>query len=127
MIPGRYDLKKYDTHDDTIYQGDTYRSSVMSLPRDLSALGGSSDISDATFTSQLRTEDGELAATFTVSPVAIEASVVKVRLTMAPAVSATVPITGAEIRCFYDLQISKGGWVGTILRGAVKTAREETR
>lgn len=121
MNPGKFNL----TGDRAIYQGDTYvKIAQITLP-DLTEFDGPADLSSATVTAQVRNEAQELLGNFDVE--IINAATRKIRPTMSPEVSAGLPLTDATTSAYWDLQVSEGEWVGTILRGSVSIVRQETQ
>lgn len=120
MIPVSYAL----SGDEAIYQGDTYRGPLITLP-DLSSVGGPEDLSgSAVVSAQIRDASGDLVGSFDVD---VEDDVARqVRPTMSPENTANVPATTVAAPLYWDLQVVDGSWVGTILKGKVKVTGQVT-
>jgi hypothetical protein len=65
-----------------------------------------------------------LLGTFTVTTVSAASR--QVRPTMAPADTEDLPVTDADNKAYWDLQVSASGWVGTPLRGEVVVSKQIT-
>lgn len=112
MIPATLNLELYD--------GDSYRGPVVSLPS-LAPFGGPSDLSGASVDAEIRAKaDSEVAFPFSVEILDPVARTLRLSLTSAQ-VSA-LPRGGV-----WDLQVSQGAFVGTVLAGKVKKLAQVTR
>lgn len=121
MIPGKLNL----TGDMAIYQGDTYiKFAFIDLP-DLSPFDGPSDLTSASVSAQVRDEAQELLGSFDVE--IIDEAERRIRPTMSSAQTAGLPVTDDSLRAYWDLQVTQGEWVGTVLRGNVTVLRQETQ
>lgn len=113
MIPGNYNL--------AIYQGDSYVGPLIQLPS-LSPFGGPSNLSTATVSAQMRQQEWSDAVLATFDVEIISPTERTIRLTLSPDDSAGLPEKGV-----WDLEVSSGGWKGTVLRGSVNVGEEVTR
>ncbi len=112
MIPGSYHIELYD--------GDSYRGPLIVLP-DLSPFGGPPDLTAATVAASVRESLHALESyPFTVEPVNLAER--RVRLTLTGVQTAALPVDGV-----WDLQVSQGAFVGTVLSGRVKKIKQVTR
>ena len=116
MKPGAYETPL------TIYQGDTFRGPLFTLP-DLSSHGGPHDLVGATVTAQVRAKEVDTTAIATFRVEVVDAAARQVRLWLTP--EQTAPITAKK--GVWDVQVSADGWVGTPLRGFAEFPREVTR
>ncbi len=112
MIPGRLDIE--------LYGGDSYLGPLFTLPS-LVPFGGPEDLTGATITAEVRSSaDASDAYPFTIQPIDLAAR--QIRLTLSSSDVLDLPPSGV-----WDLQISQGEFVGTVLSGKVKKLRQVTR
>lgn len=112
MIPGEYAL--------VFYGGDSYYGPVMVLPN-LTAFGGPANLSASTVRAQLRQQARDTSGVDMIVEI-VDPVARSLRLTLAAADTALLPRSGV-----WDLQVTSGAWVGTVLAGPFTVLREVTR
>lgn len=112
MLPGEFSL--------SLYRGDTYYGPLMVLPN-LTAFGGPANLSAATVRAQLRQQARDTSGVDMIVEI-VDPVARSLRLTLPAADTALLPRSGV-----WDLQVTSGAWVGTVLAGPFTVLREVTR